>query len=195
MIEFLIRSSGGIQYIFTLLGYKSISQESKGVIWYTRVCITCGRIDINIDVWVTNVGEEYSKYRSVEKRCYNKLINTNNNNPLTFRSLSSSSSSSSSLTSTVASFSNPARCFLLNMLPKVNPSAALSVRGCQRLKAASFRLAETWVPFCCTIGGGVDLGLGIYDLYFLNNNKYLKSLGINRCRYDISYLKENLWKT
>ncbi|KAE9533298.1 hypothetical protein AGLY_009339 [Aphis glycines] len=32
-----------------------------------------------------------------------------------------------------------------------------------------------WVPFCCTLGGRVDLGLGIYDLYFLNNNKYLKS--------------------
>ncbi|KAE9534294.1 hypothetical protein AGLY_008384 [Aphis glycines] len=27
----------------------------------------------------------------------------------------------------------------------------------------------------------------IYDLYFLNNNKYLKSFGINRCRYAISY--------
>ncbi|KAE9545164.1 hypothetical protein AGLY_000707 [Aphis glycines] len=26
----------------------------------------------------------------------------------------------------------------------------------------------------------------IYDLYFLNNNKYLKSFGINRCRYAIS---------
>ncbi|KAE9533516.1 hypothetical protein AGLY_009154 [Aphis glycines] len=32
-----------------------------------------------------------------------------------------------------------------------------------------------WVPFCCTLGGGVDLGLGIYDLYYLNNNKYQKS--------------------
>ncbi|KAE9534880.1 hypothetical protein AGLY_008172 [Aphis glycines] len=32
-----------------------------------------------------------------------------------------------------------------------------------------------WIPFCCTLGGGVDLGLGIYDLYFLNNNKYQKS--------------------
>ncbi|KAE9543354.1 hypothetical protein AGLY_003265 [Aphis glycines] len=55
-----------------------------------------------------------------------------------------------------------------------------------------------WVPFCCTLGGGVDLRLGkcqskqlvkfssIYDLYFLNDNKYLKSFGINRCRYAIS---------
>ncbi|KAE9526558.1 hypothetical protein AGLY_013206 [Aphis glycines] len=32
-----------------------------------------------------------------------------------------------------------------------------------------------WVPLCCTLGSGVDRGLGIYDLYFLNNNKYLKS--------------------
>ncbi|KAE9524048.1 hypothetical protein AGLY_015529 [Aphis glycines] len=32
-----------------------------------------------------------------------------------------------------------------------------------------------WVPLCCTLGGGVDLGLGIYNLYFLNNNKYQKS--------------------
>ncbi|KAE9544694.1 hypothetical protein AGLY_000236 [Aphis glycines] len=69
--------------------------------------------------------------------------------------------------------------------------------------------AGKWVPFCCTLGGGVDLGLGylykhfyelylqnnlqifmiltnfcqnlnfkcfnIYDLYYLNNNKYQKS--------------------
>ncbi|KAE9528776.1 hypothetical protein AGLY_012351 [Aphis glycines] len=32
-----------------------------------------------------------------------------------------------------------------------------------------------WIPLCCTLGGGVDLGLGIYDLYYLNNNKYQKS--------------------
>ncbi|KAE9523467.1 hypothetical protein AGLY_016019 [Aphis glycines] len=38
-----------------------------------------------------------------------------------------------------------------------------------------FLIMGKWVPFCCTLGGGVDLGLGIYDLYFLNNNKYQKS--------------------
>ncbi|KAE9543430.1 hypothetical protein AGLY_002230 [Aphis glycines] len=36
-------------------------------------------------------------------------------------------------------------------------------------------LRKKWVPLCCTLGGGVDLGLGIYDLYYLNNNKYQKS--------------------
>ncbi|KAE9539972.1 hypothetical protein AGLY_005224, partial [Aphis glycines] len=36
----------------------------------------------------------------------------------------------------------------------------------------------------------------IYDLYFLNNNKYLKSFGINRCRHAISFLanKKNVRK-
>ncbi|KAE9533499.1 hypothetical protein AGLY_009137, partial [Aphis glycines] len=60
-------------------------------------------------------------------------------------------------------------------------------------------LTGKWVPFCCTLGDGVDLGLRItyeelcikfstqkkskyfenqitiYDLYYLNNNKYQKS--------------------
>ncbi|KAE9543883.1 hypothetical protein AGLY_001861 [Aphis glycines] len=33
----------------------------------------------------------------------------------------------------------------------------------------------------------------IHDLYFLNNNKYLKSFGINRCRYAISYEHKNFY--
>ncbi|KAE9537424.1 hypothetical protein AGLY_006447 [Aphis glycines] len=43
--------------------------------------------------------------------------------------------------------------------------------------SASKELKKTskWIPFCCTLGGEVDLGLDIYDLYYFNNNKYQKS--------------------
>ncbi|KAE9537342.1 hypothetical protein AGLY_006365, partial [Aphis glycines] len=59
-----------------------------------------------------------------------------------------------------------------------------------------------WVPFCCTLGGGVDLGLGV-DKIFLALSKYWKILYkiLTKIRQNYEYLQiilyilfENCWK-
>ncbi|KAE9545633.1 hypothetical protein AGLY_001176 [Aphis glycines] len=63
------------------------------------------------------------------------------------------------------------------LLLKTQKTRNLSFRIYKILQEIGTKIIKVskWVPLCCTLGGGVDLGLGIYDLYFLNNNKYLKS--------------------